>query len=65
MTIKEFLNSIFTSRTFWGWAVLLIVSTVILCFGKIDGTIWSAFNGVTFGAFVASNKIGDKLNSDQ
>jgi hypothetical protein len=63
MTFKEFIMEMITSRAAWGWFVVLIVSCIMLGFGKIDGATWGVMNGATFAAFIASNKIGDKLDA--
>jgi hypothetical protein len=62
MSFKDFLAEIFTSRAFWGWIIVLGVSSLMLGLGKIDGPTWGVMNGASFAAFIASNKIGDKMS---
>lgn len=63
MKFNMFLGRLFKSRTFYGWIVLLILSTFLLCFNKIDGMIWSGMNTLTFSGFIASNKISDNQHN--
>jgi len=63
MKFNVFIGRVFKSRTFYGWIILLIVSTILLCFDKIDGTMWVAMNSLTFGGFITSNKIGDNQHN--